>query len=38
MLELASGRSAACWLQTGEGLPAPPATQARRLSLARPEG
>jgi oligopeptide/dipeptide ABC transporter ATP-binding protein len=31
MLEVAPGRSAACWLQTGEDAPAPPAVQARRL-------
>jgi oligopeptide/dipeptide ABC transporter ATP-binding protein len=38
MLEITPGRSAACWLQTGEQPPARPATQARRLSLARAEG
>jgi peptide/nickel transport system ATP-binding protein len=38
LLEVAPGRSAACWLQTGDEPPAPPATQARRLSLARAEG
>jgi oligopeptide/dipeptide ABC transporter ATP-binding protein len=38
LLEVAPGRSAACWLQTGAEPPAPPATQARRLSLARAEG
>lgn len=37
MLETAPGRSAACWLQTGEVPPAPPAVQARQLSLARAE-
>jgi oligopeptide/dipeptide ABC transporter ATP-binding protein len=35
MLEVAPGRSAACWLQTGKDSPAPPAEQARRLSLPR---
>jgi oligopeptide/dipeptide ABC transporter ATP-binding protein len=33
MLELAPARSAACWLQVGSEPPAPPAVQARRLSL-----
>jgi oligopeptide/dipeptide ABC transporter ATP-binding protein len=33
LLEVAPGRSAACWLQTGNEPPAPPAAQARRLSL-----
>jgi peptide/nickel transport system ATP-binding protein len=37
MLEIAPGRSAACWLQAGEDPPAPPATLARRLSLPRAE-
>jgi oligopeptide/dipeptide ABC transporter ATP-binding protein len=37
MLEVAPGRTAACWLQAGEEPPAPPATQARRLSLLRAE-
>jgi peptide/nickel transport system ATP-binding protein len=37
LLEAAPGRSAACWLQTGEEPPAPPAVQARRLSLVRAE-
>jgi oligopeptide/dipeptide ABC transporter ATP-binding protein len=32
MLEVAPARSAACWLQTNKN-PAPPAVQARRLSL-----
>jgi peptide/nickel transport system ATP-binding protein len=35
LLEVAPGRNAACWLQTGEDPPAPPAAQARRLSLVR---
>jgi peptide/nickel transport system ATP-binding protein len=35
LLEVAPGRSAACWLQTGDEPPAPPGVQARRLSLAR---
>jgi oligopeptide/dipeptide ABC transporter ATP-binding protein len=35
MLEVAPGRSAACWLQTGDEPPAPPGVQARRLSLVR---
>jgi oligopeptide/dipeptide ABC transporter ATP-binding protein len=38
LLEVAPDRSAACWLQTGDESPAPPAIQARRLSLARVEG
>jgi oligopeptide/dipeptide ABC transporter ATP-binding protein len=38
MLEIAPGRSAACWLQTGKDPPAPPAAQARRLSLLRTDG
>ena len=33
MQEVAPRRSAACWLQTGEQPPAPPAEQARRLPL-----
>jgi oligopeptide/dipeptide ABC transporter ATP-binding protein len=33
MLELAPARRAACWLQVGREPPAPPAVQARRLSL-----
>jgi peptide/nickel transport system ATP-binding protein len=37
MLEVAPGRSAACWLQTGKDPPAPPAAQAQRLSLLRTE-
>ncbi len=37
LLEVAPGRSAACWLQTGEEPPAPPATRAGQLSLARHE-
>ena len=37
LLEAAAGRSAACWLQVG-GDPAPPAEQARRLSLRGAEG
>src|SRR3954470_24027653 len=37
LLEVAPGRSAACWLQTGEDPPAPPAAQAQRLSIARAE-
>jgi peptide/nickel transport system ATP-binding protein len=38
LLEVAPGRSAACWLQTGDEPPAPPAIQARRLSVVRAEG
>jgi oligopeptide/dipeptide ABC transporter ATP-binding protein len=38
LLEVAPARSAACWLQTGTDTPAPPATQARRLSLGNTEG
>jgi peptide/nickel transport system ATP-binding protein len=38
LLEVAPGRRAACWLQTAESPPAPPAVQARRLSLPRMEG
>jgi oligopeptide/dipeptide ABC transporter ATP-binding protein len=38
LLEVAPARSAACWLQTGTDAPAPPATQARRLSLRNTEG
>jgi peptide/nickel transport system ATP-binding protein len=38
LLEVAPGRSAACWLQTGAEPPASPAAQARRLSLPRTEG
>jgi oligopeptide/dipeptide ABC transporter ATP-binding protein len=38
LLEVAPGRSAACWLQTGEDPPALPAVQAQRLSLPRAEG
>lgn len=38
LLEVAPGRNAACWLQTGNGPPAPPAAQAQRLSLLRTEG
>jgi peptide/nickel transport system ATP-binding protein len=37
LLEVAAGRSAACWLQTGAEPAAPPAAQARRLSLPRAE-
>jgi peptide/nickel transport system ATP-binding protein len=37
MLEVAPARTAACWLQTGTESPAPPAVQARRLSLLRAE-
>jgi oligopeptide/dipeptide ABC transporter ATP-binding protein len=37
LLEVAPGRSAACWLQTGEDPPATPATKAGRLSLVSPE-
>jgi peptide/nickel transport system ATP-binding protein len=37
LLEVAPARSAACWLQTGTDSPAPPATQARRLSLRNTE-
>jgi peptide/nickel transport system ATP-binding protein len=37
MLEVAPSRSAACWLQTGKDPPAPPAVQARRLSLVHTE-
>lgn len=37
MLEVAPGRTAACWLQTGGGPPSPPADQARRLPLQRAE-
>jgi oligopeptide/dipeptide ABC transporter ATP-binding protein len=33
MLEVAAGRTAACWLQTGATPPARPAEQARRLPL-----
>jgi peptide/nickel transport system ATP-binding protein len=33
MREVAPRRSAACWLQTGDRPPAPPAEQARRLPL-----
>jgi oligopeptide/dipeptide ABC transporter ATP-binding protein len=35
LLEVAPARRAACWLQTGATPPAPPAEQARRLSLER---
>jgi oligopeptide/dipeptide ABC transporter ATP-binding protein len=35
LLGVAPGRSAACWLQTGEAPPAPPAARAQRLSLLR---
>ncbi|MFL5980127.1 MAG: oligopeptide/dipeptide ABC transporter ATP-binding protein [Gaiellaceae bacterium] len=38
LLEVAPGRRAACWLQVGNQPPAPPAEQARRLSLPRAEG
>jgi peptide/nickel transport system ATP-binding protein len=37
MLEVAPGRSAACWLQTGKDPPAAPAQQAQRLSLLQTE-
>jgi oligopeptide/dipeptide ABC transporter ATP-binding protein len=37
MLEVVSGRSVACWLQTGARPPAPPADQARHLPLLRGE-
>jgi peptide/nickel transport system ATP-binding protein len=37
LVEVAPARRAACWLQTGDGFPAPPAEQARRLSLAAAE-
>jgi oligopeptide/dipeptide ABC transporter ATP-binding protein len=37
MLEVAPNRSVACWLQTGDEPPAPPAVRARRLSLAGAE-
>jgi oligopeptide/dipeptide ABC transporter ATP-binding protein len=37
LLEVAPRRTAACWLQTGDDPPAPPAAQARRLSLLRAE-
>jgi oligopeptide/dipeptide ABC transporter ATP-binding protein len=37
LLEVAPARSAACWLQTGTGPPAPLASQARNLSLQRAE-
>jgi len=37
MLEVAPGRNAACWLQTGEDPPAAPAQQAQRLSLLQTE-
>ena len=38
LLEVAPGRRAACWLQTGATPPAPPAEQKRRLSLPGVEG
>jgi oligopeptide/dipeptide ABC transporter ATP-binding protein len=38
LLEVAPGRNAACWLQTGKDPPAPPAAQAQRLSLLRTGG
>lgn len=38
ILEIAPGRSAACWLQTGKEPPASPAAQARRLSVLRTDG
>ena len=38
LLRVASGRTAACWLQTENGPPATPAEQARRLPLRRTEG
>ena len=38
MLEVTPSRSAACWLQAGDEPPAPPAVQARRLSLLRADG
>ena len=37
LLRIASGRTAACWLQSPNGSPAAPAEQARRLSLPRTE-
>jgi oligopeptide/dipeptide ABC transporter ATP-binding protein len=37
MLEVAPGRNAACWLQTGNHPPAPPAEQVRRLPLLHAE-
>jgi oligopeptide/dipeptide ABC transporter ATP-binding protein len=37
MLEVAPGRTAACWLQTGDGPIASPADQSRRLPLHRAE-
>jgi oligopeptide/dipeptide ABC transporter ATP-binding protein len=37
LLRIASGRTAACWLQSPNGSPAAPAEQARRLSLPRME-
>jgi peptide/nickel transport system ATP-binding protein len=37
LLEVAPGRAAACWLQTGPDPPTRPAAQARRLSLLRRE-
>jgi peptide/nickel transport system ATP-binding protein len=38
MVEVAPGRSAACWLQTGTEPPAPLAARARQLSFRRTEG
>jgi hypothetical protein len=35
MLEVAVGRTVACWLQTGARPPAPPAEQAEHLPLLR---
>jgi peptide/nickel transport system ATP-binding protein len=37
MVEVAPGRNAACWLQTGKDPPAAPAQQAQRLSLLQTE-
>jgi peptide/nickel transport system ATP-binding protein len=37
LLRVAPGRTAACWLQTGGGPPAPPAERAQRLPLLRTE-
>ena len=37
LIEVAPARKAACWLQTGRQPSAPPAAQARRLSLLRAE-
>jgi oligopeptide/dipeptide ABC transporter ATP-binding protein len=37
LLRVAPGRTAACWLQTGGGPPAPPAEREQRLPLLRTE-